>query len=135
MKHPHVPPGFSVEAGSEPFGGVMHLRGEFDLAASALFDEVVHAMLSGAPQLLLVDLRDLEFIDSTGLNCLIIAKARAEEAGVRFVLTAGEGAALSLLRAASADDLFEVIADPGQLDTAESQRTGFVQDDDDSSHL
>ena len=59
----------------EPFnatweGGVLRLRGELDLAAASAFEEQATAGLDGH-DLLVVDLAELTFIDSTGIRALV----------------------------------------------------------------
>jgi anti-sigma B factor antagonist len=67
---------------------VMALRGELDLAsAPALAQELEALQAADAPPLVVLDVRDLEFIDSTGLRVILGAHTRAEENGHEFVLT------------------------------------------------
>jgi anti-sigma B factor antagonist len=80
---------FRVEVRSDGRGAVITVSGELDLASSgALEEEFLRVADSGAEQVI-VDLRDLEFMDSTGLSTLVKAHQRAEEAGQRFGLVRG----------------------------------------------
>jgi stage II sporulation protein AA (anti-sigma F factor antagonist) len=66
---------------------VLSLIGELDLAsAPALAEEL--AKLAGAESVIM-DLRELEFIDSTGLSVLVKAHQDAQESGRQFGLVKG----------------------------------------------
>jgi anti-sigma B factor antagonist len=72
------------------------LRGSLDLATSP----TVRAALSDAQETkknVVVDLTQLEFLDSTGLGALIGAHRRATEGGGSFRLIVNEGPILRLL--------------------------------------
>jgi anti-anti-sigma factor len=45
------------------------------------------AVEQGAPSLIVLDLSDLSFIDSSGLRVLLLADGRARESGRELVLT------------------------------------------------
>jgi anti-sigma B factor antagonist len=66
------------------------LEGELDLAgAHQLETRLDEVEREGSPRLI-VDLRQLAFIDSTGLRLLLQADARAKERGCELVLRRGE---------------------------------------------
>ena len=60
------------------------LAGEFDLESAAAFKAAVRDALRRAPKLLSVDLRDVAFMDSTGLRTLITVHESARSAGLRL---------------------------------------------------
>jgi anti-sigma B factor antagonist len=65
------------------------LAGEPDLATAARFKEVIRRICAdGAPGLLL-DLRELSFLDSTGLRVLFDSRALCEEHSCRLLRTRG----------------------------------------------
>jgi anti-sigma B factor antagonist len=65
----------------------LHLSGELDLAFADRVEEVIRAAEESTARAIVVDLSDLEFIDSTGLGMLLRAHARTREDGqtLRFV--------------------------------------------------
>ncbi|MGK5681060.1 STAS domain-containing protein [Actinoplanes sp. URMC 104] len=69
-------------------GGVatVALRGEVDVLTVDRVRSVMADALAGRPREILVDLTDLDFIDSTGLGALIFGFQRARDAGIRFRL-------------------------------------------------
>lgn len=66
------------------------LTGELDVAGSALLEQEIERVAADhAPRTLVLDLSGLDFMDSTGLRLVVLADARAREAGRRFVLVRG----------------------------------------------
>lgn len=65
---------------------MLAVSGELDLAAASTFeDELTRALGSGA-QIIVVDLKELDFIDSTGLSVLVRGHQQAQESGVELGL-------------------------------------------------
>ena len=65
----------------------VRLAGEFDFSGRDLADEVL-ASANGAPKLVL-DLSELEFIDSMGIHFVVTAHQRAVAAGREFTIVRG----------------------------------------------
>jgi anti-anti-sigma factor len=70
--------GFSIDAGER--GGRFHVvpRGELDMATTPELEELVLARLREG-QTVVLDLRELEFMDSSGVRALISAHTTASE--------------------------------------------------------
>jgi anti-anti-sigma factor len=68
---------------------ILSLRGELDLATSALLERELDAAEAARPARLVVDLSGLEFIDSSGLNTLMQARKRASRNGHQLSLRQG----------------------------------------------
>jgi anti-anti-sigma factor len=62
------------------------LSGESDLASGPELETVVRGLCSSGTSDLVLDLKDLEFIDSTGLRAILIAANLCEESGRNFRL-------------------------------------------------
>jgi anti-anti-sigma factor len=60
--------------------------GELDLGTAEQLDEELKRHEQAASATLVLDLRELTFMDSTGLRTVIAADARARERGIRFVI-------------------------------------------------
>jgi anti-anti-sigma factor len=72
---------------------VVALAGELDLAgATRLEDELERLEASDAVRALVLDLRGLEFLDSSGLRLVVLADQRARDAGRRLALVPGREA-------------------------------------------
>ena len=65
------------------------LRGELDLAHAYTFDEELRRVEAARPSCVVLDLRELEFLDSCGLARLLAARRRARKAGHRLLLVRG----------------------------------------------
>ena len=80
---------FRFETERRPGALVVRLFGEFDLSAFEQVDELLAAALRDRDSDVLVDLRALEFMDSSGIRALLGAHGRAEAIGARFSLIRG----------------------------------------------
>jgi anti-sigma B factor antagonist len=63
----------------------VRLRGEFDLDAVELFGRSVAAAMTNRTERVIVDLRDLTFIDSSGLTAIISLSAQMRAATLTVV--------------------------------------------------
>jgi anti-sigma B factor antagonist len=89
MKMPPIPEPFSVRQEDHDGALVVIPRGELDLATAPALEAALDRALTAAPRVVL-DLRELEFIDSSGLRALLTARRRAQDAGAEFSLVAGD---------------------------------------------
>ena len=78
--------GLSVDVRQRDDVVVVKPRGDLDVATA----ELLHAALNGIvePESLVLDLRELTFIDSTGLHLLVALHQRAQRSGFRLALIA-----------------------------------------------
>jgi anti-anti-sigma factor len=65
------------------------LRGELDLSSVDKVQEELRRVEADAPPVVLLDLLNLTFLDSTGLRCIVSADQRARDEGRRVVLVRG----------------------------------------------
>jgi anti-anti-sigma factor len=65
---------------------VLVLRGEFDLTGIEVFEEAVASVRPRHS--LVLDLRELTFLDSSGLGALVLLRERARSGGWSLVLSA-----------------------------------------------
>lgn len=80
---------FRVEVRAENHATVISVSGELDLASSPVLEEELDRVADSHTEVVIVDLRELEFMDSTGLSVLVRAHQRAEEQGRRLGLVNG----------------------------------------------
>src|SRR3954452_2565478 len=62
------------------------VRGELDMETGPRGDEELRRAEAGEPLTLVLDLREVTFFDSTGLQIVLDADVRAREEGRRFLL-------------------------------------------------
>ncbi len=90
---------------------VIALAGGLDtVEAEPTERELMGAEEQGGARLVL-DLRDLRFIDSTGLSLLINADRRARRAGRKVTFVSGAGASRRILRTVGLDTRLDVVED------------------------
>lgn len=82
----------TLEVRSEKHGKVpvLGLSGELDFAGLELFEAELIPLEQGSPALLILDLSELSFLDSSGLNGILQANRRAAEDGRRLVIVRGD---------------------------------------------
>jgi anti-sigma B factor antagonist len=83
------PARLTVQLLSDPSGIVLALEGELDLETAAELDRRLAALDETSFTRLLIDLRRVTFMDSTGLSSIIRAHRVAEANGQRLVLRRG----------------------------------------------
>lgn len=65
------------------------LEGELDIGSAVELEEALLAAEASGAKVIRVDLRRLEFLDSTGLRVILSAELRASVDGLRLVLVPG----------------------------------------------
>lgn len=107
IARPRVGADLAVEWSDEADGTVLRLAGEFDLLGVETFE----AAAAGSPvgSRLSVDLRDLDFCDSSGLRCLMNLDLRGRREGWRLELVAPKPHVRRVLRLCGFDDRMTII--------------------------
>ena len=107
MSHFPSPTGFSVRTEQRGATAVVIPTGELDIdTAPTLVDGLERAFESRAGRVVL-DLRELEFIDSSGLRSLLMARRRAESSRKHFALVAGSRELERILEIAGVHSIFD----------------------------
>jgi anti-anti-sigma factor len=88
------------------------LRGELDISSAPVLEEALGRLEAARPSLLVVDLRGLEFMDSTGLRTLVSADQRARDAGRRLAIVRGPEAVDRIFNVTRLDQRLELVDDP-----------------------
>ena len=88
------------------------LRGELDLADYDSLTDELRRLEEPGPRVLAIDLREVGYIDSTGLRWLIEADMRARSCGRRLlVIHAADESVARLLRLCRLDEVLDLIED------------------------
>jgi anti-sigma B factor antagonist len=87
------------------------LRGELDLAHAYTFDEELRRVEDVRPACVILDLRQLDFLDSCGLARLLAARRRARKAGHRLLLVRGPAPIQRLFALSAVDEAFEMVSE------------------------
>jgi anti-anti-sigma factor len=88
------------------------VSGELDLASAEELDTNLRQLESSQPDVLVLDLRELEFMDSTGLRTVIAADARARDRGARLVVVRAPEEVDRVFRLTRMDQHLELVDDP-----------------------
>lgn len=93
---------------------VLSIHGELDLASAPLLQSEIESVETEGATLVL-DLEDLEFVDSTGLRIILAAHDRAQERGQEFAVTRGSRQVQRLLSITRAGEHLRIIESPDEL--------------------
>jgi anti-anti-sigma factor len=90
--------------------------GELDLSGAALLEDELDRLASETDlSTVVLDLRELEFMDSSGLRLVVLADMRAREAGRRFVLVKGAETVHRVFEITRMSERLEFVADVEEL--------------------
>ena len=100
--HPHL----RVRIDDSPARVEIRLAGDLDLATVPQLRQVIDAHARSG-QTMVIDLRELEFVDSMGLAALVRARHRAISRGAKLELVAAPEAVYKVFTLTHLDRLFE----------------------------
>jgi anti-anti-sigma factor len=108
-----------LEVESSERDGLVHvsLRGELDLSTVGKVDDELQSVERAGPKIVLLDLSNLTFLDSTGLRCVVRADERAREDGRRLVVVKGPEAVQRVFEITRLDDRLELVDDAAAVDS------------------
>ena len=112
---PRVESHFRAEVHDKGDTSVIVLSGELDLASSPGLEHEVARVIDSDSKQIVIDLRDLGFMDSTGLSTLLKAHQRAGEAGKRLGLVRGPAQVQRLLSLTGVDEQLTFADTPEEL--------------------
>ncbi|MGZ4125685.1 MAG: STAS domain-containing protein [Actinomycetota bacterium] len=102
----------SAEAGADV--AIVTVSGDLDLSTALELDRsLTGVQANGRPVVL--DLRRVSFMDSSGLRVILAADARARSAGTRLVLVEGPPGVQRVFQLTLLDRRLEFVADPAQI--------------------
>jgi anti-anti-sigma factor len=102
----------------------LKLAGELDLANSEALGERLRELQAERPELLVIDLRGLTFMDSSGLREIVEAVRRGRREGRRVVVVKGSAPVDSVLAMTRTEDMMETVEDPAAVGFADGARDG-----------
>ena len=101
-----IPQGFSVRTAQHGTAVVVIPTGELDIATAPALEHALERAFESRSARVVLDLRELEFIDSSGLRTLLIAHRQAEKAACAFTLVAGHRTLERTLAIAGVHNMF-----------------------------
>ena len=106
---------FRVDVRNQNRTALVVVSGELDVASGPTLEQELATTGASDAQLLILDLRDLEFIDSTGLSILIKAHQQAEASGRRFAVVRGRSQVQRLLGLTGLEERLTLVDSPEEL--------------------
>ena len=106
---------FAVDPNATCRIGLVPLLGDLDLSASAEIERRIRAEERRKIDVLVLDLRELTLLDSTGLWLITSAAGRASVGGWRLVLVRGPDAVQRVFRITKLDGELEFVDDPADI--------------------
>jgi anti-anti-sigma factor len=106
---------FSVDVRSQGDTPILAVTGELDLASTPTLEQELERVRTKGPSLIIIDLRELEFMDSTGLSVIIRAHQRAEKGGHRLGIVNGSRQVRRLLSLTGVADRLLIVDDLTEL--------------------
>jgi anti-sigma B factor antagonist len=100
------------------------LRGDIDLATVPDVDEALEAAIRDSVGAFVVDLTDVRFIDSSGLQALLRARALLGREDRALVLVCPHGPVRRVFELAGVSDVFVLYATPAAAEAALKPRRG-----------
>lgn len=91
------------------------LQGELDISSAGRVEKELRQVEEKTPAVMVLDLRPLRFIDSTGLRLVLAADLRARRDGRRLVIVRGPDIVHRVFRIALLDRRLEFVDDPEAL--------------------
>ncbi|MGB0889322.1 MAG: STAS domain-containing protein [Solirubrobacterales bacterium] len=101
--------GFTVNVAESDDATIVSVSGELDIATADRLTKALAGIVVEPNHRLVVDLSDVEFMDSTGLRLLIGANRKAGEAGYRFAVVTGGSPAKRVFELTKMDEHINVV--------------------------
>lgn len=92
------------------------LAGELDISSTPQLEAELSKLEADAPRVIVLDLRPLEFMDSTGLRTVVAADARARDQGRRLAIVRGPDAVHRVFSVTRLDERLDIIDDPAAVE-------------------
>ncbi len=106
---------FLIDVRSEGERVVLRLDGELDLASVPTLERAVEDSTLDHAEEIVLDLRGLEFIDSTGLRAILLQDKRSTERGQTFALVRGPEQVQRLMSMTRVDEHLRIIDSPEEV--------------------
>jgi anti-sigma B factor antagonist len=106
---------FTVQLQPRSDVALIVVSGELDIASAPELEQTFEQIRPDLTKLVIVDLRELEFMDSTGLSIIVRAHQRLAEHGCELTLIKGPPQVQRLLDLTGLADRLRVGSEPGEL--------------------
>jgi anti-anti-sigma factor len=104
-----------VDVRNEGKAALVVISGELDLASGPELEQVLERHSGPPVELLVIDLREVEFMDSTGLSIIVKAHQRFADAGREVALVKGTSQVQRLLDLTGVAERLPLVNSPEEL--------------------
>jgi anti-sigma B factor antagonist len=104
-----------IDVRSESDRIVLALHGELDLLGAPLLQQEIERVELDTPGIVVLDLQDLQFVDSAGLRVILAAHERSQQQGRELALTRGTEQVQRLFTIAGVNEHLRIIISPDEL--------------------
>lgn len=104
-----------IDTTEESGATIVSLTGELDLPGADRVSRELARLEKENPPVLILDLGDLGFLDSSGLHLIVSANARAKQDGRRLAVVRGPEAVDRMFRVTMVEDSLEMLEEPSEL--------------------
>jgi anti-sigma B factor antagonist len=105
---------FGVEVTRDDRVSTVRVRGEIDLAAADRLERALQSVQDEPSEVTILDLREVTFLDSTGLRTITTADARARKEGHELRIVRGSDQVQKLLHVTGMDKILPLVDDPSE---------------------
>jgi anti-sigma B factor antagonist len=92
------------------------LTGELDIAGAGRVEQELERIEQDPPATIVLDLRELAFMDSTGLRVIVAADSRAREQARRLVVVRGTDTVQRIIEMTRLHERLEMVDDPAAVE-------------------
>jgi anti-anti-sigma factor len=92
------------------------LSGDLDLSTAKRAEDAIEEAERGGASLIVIDLRRLSFMDSTGLRVIVSADKRAKRSGKRAVIVQGPSAVRRVFEITRLGERLEIVDTPEEIE-------------------
>lgn len=119
-------PDFALDTALTDGTVLIRMRGELDLATVGQLRDEIERTFTAPRQRLVLDCRELTFMDSTGVTLMLSLHRAAGRDGLHFMVAPGDGAARALLQLTGLVEHLTLVDDPsiGWLSARHADGTG-----------
>ena len=109
-------PKLEVETTRNATVAIVRPVGELDLSGAAVLEAELDR-LAGDPELaaVVLDMRGLEFMDSSGLRLVVVADMKSREAGRRFAIVRGDETVHRVFEITRMSERLDFVDDPDEV--------------------
>jgi anti-sigma B factor antagonist len=106
---------FRVDVRTEGRTAIIVVRGELDLATSPELEAQLQKVWNSGNEQLVIDLRELEFMDSTGLSIIVKAHQRLSDEGRQLSVVRGSQQVQRLLDLTGVSERLQLVNSPEEI--------------------